>query len=1092
MANEDRLDHLLVQWGESRIQGQVISEEELCVDCPELVEELCERTKNVQAVSCFINLDDDDLDVDFLHLPDFNAASNQDDEIWLPECSLTIEEFDTAISDSGLMEREQVQKLRKAYPFKDAQSFARHLVTVKKLTRFQARVLLEERKQPLFLDRYIILDEIGSGGMGAVFKALHTQMDRIVALKILPKAAMNSSEKVRRFQREVRAAAKLEHSNIVTAFDAHESKGIHYLVMSYISGSDLAQVVRKQGPLPVGKAVKYITQAARGLEHAHNQGICHRDVKPANLLLDNQDIVKILDLGLAQIKPEESEADKTVSYELTQAGMVMGTVSYIAPEQALDTRNADARSDIYSLGCTLYYLLTGRPVYSEDTTIKTIMAHQQNAIPSLCQDRSDVPKELDAVFQKMVAKNPDNRYQSMTSVISALQAINVEAENEFKATPQIDSDSQTMYEATSVIDNHREVMETKPSSQPSKRRGFFVASCLLGIIGLVWGAGILFKVDTPEGTIILEIDQPELAGAVVSVDDQKKITIKTPEETDPIVVVADQKTHTLKVTKGGFETFTEQFTVKAGKQKTIKVRLEPLGDVNKGEPKNSPATSNDPHRCAVEMILQRGGYVSILTSSSQERISELSQLPSRRFALYSVVLSRRSQLSEADWKVLGRVKSVVSFVHAFTPISGAGLKQLKSFSNLLILDLNKTQLTDAGVTQISELASIRTLTLGGDRYLTNSTFDSLVKMSGLRRLNIGIYPIRNEGLKMLSQIPQLNILSLHSSTGLQGSTLAAFQSPHSLRVLDLSNTDVDDDAVQHLKKISSLEMLNLGETKVSNEAAIRLQKTLPNCSVIHSAIPTNEADLRATQWALDNGGVVTFDTANNSKTKNLNEKNIPQVQFVVNSITFKVESSPIAGIENLVGLRNIRHLAWPAITNSHIQLSSIGKITSLGELRFPSSNVSATGLKHLKDLTQLEQLNLGRCKNVSDDVLEHFSPFKHLWFLDLHETPITDKGLIHISKLRSLRYFYINGCINITDSGLNHLISLTKLNILQLSNTFITDDAIPYLQQMKNLRVLYLTGTKITPAAVTKLQSALPECVIFHESLENTPWQAPQ
>lgn len=249
MVDEDRLVDLLVKWGEAQEQGQEISAAELCADCPELTGDLSERINNVQAVSRFIDLGDDD-DGDFLHLPDCGTVSLKDDETQFPVCSLTVDEFATAIVESGLMDAKQVEWFRDDHPAEDSQSLARQLVEDKKLTRFQASVLLDGRNQPLLLDRYIILDEIGVSGMGVVFKALHREMDRVVALKILPQTAVDSPDKVQRFKREVKAAAKLEHPNIVTAFDAHESKGIHYLVMSYVNGQDLSQTVCEHGPLP--------------------------------------------------------------------------------------------------------------------------------------------------------------------------------------------------------------------------------------------------------------------------------------------------------------------------------------------------------------------------------------------------------------------------------------------------------------------------------------------------------------------------------------------------------------------------------------------------------------------------------------------------------------------------------------------------------------------------------------------------------------------------------------------------------------------------------------------------------------------------
>ncbi len=255
-------------------------------------------------------------------------------------------------------------------------------------------------KLPFDFGEYSVIEKIGTGGMGQVFKALHRRMDRIVALKILPEGSVKSVAALARFQQEVRSAAKLIHPNIVTAYDAGEHEGSPFLVMELVEGRDLFQHVQEQGPLPVKKAVNCILQAARGLEYAHGKGIIHRDIKPANLLLGVDDTVRILDMGLASFRPAEDEA-------------LAGTVDYLAPEQTGETRRADQRSDIYSLGCTLFFLLTGKPLYEGKTVIQKVLAHREQPIPPL--------PSLDAVFQKMVAKTPESRYQSMTEVIQALQ-----------------------------------------------------------------------------------------------------------------------------------------------------------------------------------------------------------------------------------------------------------------------------------------------------------------------------------------------------------------------------------------------------------------------------------------------------------------------------------------------------------------------------------------------------------------------------------------------------------------------------------------------------------------------------------------------
>jgi hypothetical protein len=191
--------------------------------------------------------------------------------------------------------------------------------------------------------------------------------------------------------------------------------------MEYVDGQDLARIVHEQGALPVPVALDYVCQVARGCEHAHELGVIHRDIKPANLLVDADGVVKILDMGLARVEFVPSEVPSASQSKLTSTGIIMGTVDYMSPEQALNTRKVDHRSDIYSLGCTLHYLLTGRPVYSGDTPMEKLVAHREHAIPSLRDSRSDVSEVLDSTFTRMVAKDREARFQSMADVVHALQ-----------------------------------------------------------------------------------------------------------------------------------------------------------------------------------------------------------------------------------------------------------------------------------------------------------------------------------------------------------------------------------------------------------------------------------------------------------------------------------------------------------------------------------------------------------------------------------------------------------------------------------------------------------------------------------------------
>ncbi len=340
--------------------------------------------------------------------------------------AVSIESFLRHLNDSGVLPAQEVRSLSAQFPTEkrqaDAQDLARDLIRQKKLTLFQANALYAGKASGLTLGNYVLLDKIGSGGMGMVFKAEHRRMKRIVAVKVLPPATLKDPDMLKRFHREVEAAAKLTHANIVAAFDADESNGVHFLAMEYVEGVDLAKHVKEHGPLAVEKALDCILQAARGLEHAHAQGIIHRDIKPANLLLDTHGTVKILDMGLARIQegttpvaPGDPEAEP-----LTETRSMLGTVDFMSPEQAIDSRLVDGTSDIYSLGITMYFLLSGKAAYGGDTPMARIVAHREAPLPSLNALRHDVPQQVDGIFHRMVAKKKEGRYQSMTDLIRDL------------------------------------------------------------------------------------------------------------------------------------------------------------------------------------------------------------------------------------------------------------------------------------------------------------------------------------------------------------------------------------------------------------------------------------------------------------------------------------------------------------------------------------------------------------------------------------------------------------------------------------------------------------------------------------------------
>lgn len=270
--------------------------------------------------------------------------------------------------------------------------------------------------------RYQLLAQIGRGGMGAVYKAEHRLMQRIVALKVVHPSLVAHPTAVQRFRREVRVAAKLSHPHIVAAFDADQAGDVHFLVMEYVDGLSLDRWIAKAKQATVEQACRWMRQAALALQHAHEQGMAHRDIKPHNLMLTRAGAIKILDFGLTRFVAEQAAGGETwgAPQQTTREGAILGTPDYIAPEQITDSGSADIRSDIYSLGCTLYHLLAGRAPYAGRTLLEKLHAHGSLNLPPLAGLRDDVPRELLAVLARMTAKDPRHRYATPREVADAL------------------------------------------------------------------------------------------------------------------------------------------------------------------------------------------------------------------------------------------------------------------------------------------------------------------------------------------------------------------------------------------------------------------------------------------------------------------------------------------------------------------------------------------------------------------------------------------------------------------------------------------------------------------------------------------------
>jgi serine/threonine protein kinase len=337
----------------------------------------------------------------------------------------SINDFVALLRKSGLAEVSKIDEVVASFDNLDSpltDKVTNAFLDAKLITTWHLKQLLKGKHRGFFLERYKLLNELGKGGMSSVYLAEHTGMHLPVAIKVLPVKRVGEKSFLDRFKREAKASFKLRHSHIAGATAFEHTGDLWYIVLDYIEGEDLHQKVKKSGPLPVRDAVEYIRQAACGLQYAHEEGFVHRDIKPANLMLDTKGTVKILDLGLALGADDDDDGGLTQQH----GEKVLGTADYLAPEQSKDSHSADPRSDIYALGCTLYYLIVGKAPFAKGSVIERIKAHWNEPAPNPLDELEKPPADLDSalidLYFRMMEKHPDARPQTAGEVAEQLDA----------------------------------------------------------------------------------------------------------------------------------------------------------------------------------------------------------------------------------------------------------------------------------------------------------------------------------------------------------------------------------------------------------------------------------------------------------------------------------------------------------------------------------------------------------------------------------------------------------------------------------------------------------------------------------------------
>lgn len=411
-----------------------------------------------------------------------------------PVLEPTAEGFLRAALRSGLFTRDQLQAALRGVPKDrrdDARSLADHLVATGKLTRFQASKLLRGISQGLILGPFHLLTPVGKGGMGTVFLVRDTRSDQLVALKILPPRVAREEERMlARFRREMTLSQRVAHPHLCWTYDVGEFRGVHYLAMEFIPGRTLSRLVAEEGPLPVKRAARLLSEVALALNHAHEAGLIHRDLKPSNIMITPRDHAKVLDLGLALEHGETGEAQVVGGQ-----GYIVGSMDYISPEQTLDAIAVDGRSDIYSMGCTLYFALTGSPPFPGGTSKEKIQRHRNDIPRPLIELAPHVPPGFVAIVEKMMDKDPSRRFATARGVAEELRAWADEGGQMDNPEEVRQAEEQLMAQGSGSLDIGLEVLpEVEVIAEPEEPiPPWLLGAMALGVVMLVVAAvvGIL-------------------------------------------------------------------------------------------------------------------------------------------------------------------------------------------------------------------------------------------------------------------------------------------------------------------------------------------------------------------------------------------------------------------------------------------------------------------------------------------------------------------------------------------------------------------------------------------------------------------------
>lgn len=725
---------------------------------------------------------------------------------------------------------------------------------------------------------YQVNGMLGRGGMGAVYGARHEKLKRDVAIKILPESFVGDDESAIRFAREMEAIGQLDHPNIVKAYDAGEQDGQSFLVLERIIGETVSTIADQNHPLPVAHACEIIRQAACGLAHAHSKGLIHRDVKPSNMMINHEGVVKLLDLGLARLSALDGDRES----DLTATGRIMGTVDYMSPEQAAGRGDVDEATDIYSLGASLYRLLVGHCVFygpeyrSTFEKLNAIVHHEPAPLSSL---RKDMPPELCHLVSKMIAKEASKRISSSVEVEQALAAFCDDADlseliqdrNEHRMSDQesikdtrsrlsasamtetldgVESDVAFSFDRAGSQDSKVPASADQQFSENSLQNRRFrwrpaifltVGLALVGLIGMT--ASGVFEIHTEHGTLLIKSDSDDfitsLKGKVVTLKNlgngqQHHITLAS----DELEHELEPGSYVILKTASGIETKTNHFRLRSGGEQQIEVWWKAavtdvvvnrnsntlaLPGKNEAEisPQPAPLQATSGLRKIAESILSRGG--TLLLSPSNKIVESEADLPdSNDWQIHEVLLEGK-ELTDDVLQPVAELKSPIRLVLHDTSVTDAEISSLRESSVNTIAFIQPIH--EPTLEKIAFLEQLEGLDLDSPICTAHRPIATLKSLKNLKAISLSGFQLTPKDIAELLDFEQLVHLYV-GQCGIGDESLHSIASISSLRSLSLDGNRVTDRGLKQLANSKKLENILLNESSVTAEGIATLKREM--------------------------------------------------------------------------------------------------------------------------------------------------------------------------------------------------------------------------------------------------------------------------